>query len=105
MPFVHLLKVEGVFDSSASKTSTYYICSGCQAFYDQPLGRMVEKPQGRSGGVNYSFKTHSGPTVPDKCPECRSTLHVGSRVSAGLFFFRCSVPPSASWPNVVRLPS
>lgn len=56
----------------------YYICSVCQSFYEQPLGRVVEKVQEPSGNKNYLFKTHAGPPVTDKCPECDSTLHVSS---------------------------
>jgi tRNA (guanine26-N2/guanine27-N2)-dimethyltransferase len=60
----------------ASKTSIYYVCSGCQSFYDQPLGRMTERVNDRSGNAITLFKTHVGPPVPEKCPECGSSLHV-----------------------------
>jgi tRNA (guanine26-N2/guanine27-N2)-dimethyltransferase len=63
-------------DFRVRKTSTYYICTGCQSFYGQPLGKMTEKVHERSGNVNYLFKTHSGPSVPVRCPECNFTLHV-----------------------------
>ena len=59
-----------------SKTSMYYVCTNCQSFYDQPLGRVVEKVSESSGNVNMLFKTHAGPTVADHCPECNSILHV-----------------------------
>jgi len=76
--------------TSSSKTSTYYVCSGCQSFYEQPLGRIVEKSHQGSAQVNLQFKTHSGPPVSEKCPECNSTLHV-SRV----FWFA----PRRAWFN------
>lgn len=60
----------------ASKTAMYYICQGCQSFYEQPLGRMVEKVHESSGNVNLLFKTQAGPPVPQKCTECGSALHV-----------------------------
>jgi tRNA (guanine26-N2/guanine27-N2)-dimethyltransferase len=60
-----------------SQTSVYYVCSGCQSFYDQPLGRTTEKINDRSGNSTVLFKTHAGPPVPEKCPECGSSLHVG----------------------------
>ena len=59
-----------------SQTSVYYICSGCQSFHEQPLGRMTEKTNDRSGNTNVLFKAHVGPPVPEKCPECGSPLHV-----------------------------
>ncbi|THH17819.1 hypothetical protein EW146_g3072 [Bondarzewia mesenterica] len=61
---------------AASKTSIYYVCSMCQSFYGQPLGRMVEKVSERNGNVNNLFKTHMGPPVSEECPECNSAMHV-----------------------------
>ncbi|KAH9050649.1 N2 N2-dimethylguanosine tRNA methyltransferase [Lactarius hengduanensis] len=60
----------------ASKTSIYYVCSGCQSFYEQPLGRMTERVNDRSGNATTLFKTHVGPPVSEKCPECGAPLHV-----------------------------
>ncbi|KAH9981173.1 tRNA methyltransferase [Lactifluus volemus] len=60
----------------ASKTSVYYVCASCQSFYEQPLGRMTEKVNDRSGNTNILFKTHAGPPVSEKCPECGSSLHI-----------------------------
>jgi len=37
-----------------SKTSVYYVCSGCHSFHEQPVG----------------------PPVSEKCPECGSPLHI-----------------------------
>jgi hypothetical protein len=59
-----------------SKAANYYICSHCQSWYEQPLGRIVDKIHPKSGHVNHLFKTQFGPTVSEKCPECESTLHV-----------------------------
>ncbi|KAI9509622.1 N2 N2-dimethylguanosine tRNA methyltransferase [Russula earlei] len=60
----------------ASQTSVYYVCSGCQSFHEQPFGRMTEKVNDRGGKANILFKTHVGPPVPEKCPECGSPLHI-----------------------------
>ncbi|KAI0283032.1 N2 N2-dimethylguanosine tRNA methyltransferase [Russula aff. rugulosa BPL654] len=59
----------------ASQTSVYYVCSGCQSFHEQPLGRVTEKMSER-GYPTVLFKTHVGPPVSEKCPECGSPLHV-----------------------------
>ncbi|KAG2054635.1 N2,N2-dimethylguanosine tRNA methyltransferase [Suillus hirtellus] len=68
---------------TASKTAMYFVCQGCQAFYEQPLGRTVEKVQERSGNVNLLFKTQAGPPVPQKCTECGSALHVAGPMWSG----------------------
>ncbi|EPQ58267.1 N2,N2-dimethylguanosine tRNA methyltransferase [Gloeophyllum trabeum ATCC 11539] len=68
---------------AASKTSTYYVCTGCQSFYEQPLARTVEQVHERSGNVNLLFKTHAGPTVPERCTECNSVLHVAGPMWSG----------------------
>ncbi|KAF4608496.1 RNA methyltransferase tRNA(m5U54)methyltransferase [Pleurotus pulmonarius] len=68
---------------AASKISMHYICSVCQSFYEQPLGRVVEKVHEPSGNKNYLFKTHAGPPVTDKCPECESTLHLAGPMWSG----------------------
>ncbi|KAG5645230.1 hypothetical protein DXG03_006647 [Asterophora parasitica] len=57
-----------------TKTSAYYICSTCQSHYEQPLGKVVEKASA-AGNINYLFKIQHGPTLPQKCPECESSLH------------------------------
>ncbi|KAJ3564295.1 hypothetical protein NP233_g8393 [Leucocoprinus birnbaumii] len=66
-----------------SKAANYYVCSHCQAWYEQPLGRIVEKVHEKSGHVNYLFKTQAGPTVSEKCPECESTLHIAGPMWSG----------------------
>ncbi|KAG2078277.1 N2,N2-dimethylguanosine tRNA methyltransferase [Suillus decipiens] len=55
----------------------------CQSFYEQPLGRLVEKVHERTGNVNTLFKTQAGPPVPQKCTECGSALHVAGPMWSG----------------------
>ncbi|ESK97021.1 trna (guanine-n2-)-methyltransferase [Moniliophthora roreri MCA 2997] len=66
-----------------TKTSNYYICTACQAFYAQPLGRIVERRSESSGNVNELFRTQGGPLVSEKCPECESTLHIAGPMWSG----------------------
>ncbi|KAL9715182.1 RNA methyltransferase tRNA(m5U54)methyltransferase [Leucoagaricus gongylophorus] len=63
-----------------SKTANYYICSHCQVWYEQPLGRMKVHDQSEK---NVSFKVQAGPTVSEKCPECESTLHIAGPMWSG----------------------
>ena len=56
----------------------YYVCSGCQSFYEQPLGRMTEQVSDK-GHVNLHLKAHAGPPVSGRCPECNFVLHVSRR--------------------------
>lgn len=58
----------------------FYICSGCQAFYEQPLGKFVEKVSEKSGQVNTLYRQRTGPPVGEKCSECESALHVRSGI-------------------------
>jgi len=44
---------------------------------------MIEKVHERSGNVNHSFKTHVGPSIPGRCPECNSSLHVAGPMWSG----------------------
>lgn len=69
-------------DHQFRKAANYYVCSHCQSWYEQPLGRVVEKVHEGSGHVNYLFKTQAGPTVSTRCPECESTLHVSHSLRA-----------------------
>ncbi|KAJ7582668.1 tRNA methyltransferase [Mycena floridula] len=66
-----------------TKTSTFYICTACQSFYEQPFGKMVEKKHEASGNVNLLFKTQHGPPVPNKCPECQSSLYMAGPMWSG----------------------
>ncbi|KAJ3813181.1 N2 N2-dimethylguanosine tRNA methyltransferase [Lentinula lateritia] len=65
-----------------TKTSSYFVCTSCQSFYEQPLGRVVEK-QGSGENVNTIYKTQPGPTVGGKCPECDSGLHIAGPMWSG----------------------
>ncbi|KAF9815299.1 hypothetical protein IEO21_04662 [Rhodonia placenta] len=81
--FVRVYSSANEVKKAISKTSTYYICSGCQSFYSQPLGRMTENVHEATGNVNYHFKAHTGPAVPNKCPECNSALHIAGPMWSG----------------------
>ncbi|KAH7926309.1 N2,N2-dimethylguanosine tRNA methyltransferase [Leucogyrophana mollusca] len=81
--FVRIQSAPIEVKKAASKTSMYYICTGCQSFYEQPLGKMVEKVHERSGSTNRLFKTQVGPPVPQKCTECSSVLHVSGPMWSG----------------------
>ncbi|TBU35890.1 N2,N2-dimethylguanosine tRNA methyltransferase [Dichomitus squalens] len=65
-----------------SKTAIYYVCTGCQSFYEQPIGRMIENVSGK-GNVNLHFKAHTGPPVSERCPECNSALHAAGPMWSG----------------------
>ncbi|KDR81650.1 hypothetical protein GALMADRAFT_89844 [Galerina marginata CBS 339.88] len=64
------------------KNSTFYICTTCQSHYEQPLGKMLTKTSS-SGQTNDIFKTQSGPSVPQECPECDSNLHIAGPMWSG----------------------
>ena len=66
-----------VLNIITSQNSIFYICSGCQAFYEQPLGKVVEKVSDKTGQTNLLYRQQTGPPVDGKCPECDSALHVG----------------------------
>ncbi|KJA27360.1 hypothetical protein HYPSUDRAFT_212530 [Hypholoma sublateritium FD-334 SS-4] len=67
---------------SLAKNSIFYICATCQSHYEQPLGKMVMKTS-ESGNVNLNFKTSAGPPVSEKCPECKSNLHLAGPMWSG----------------------
>ncbi|KAI0807501.1 N2,N2-dimethylguanosine tRNA methyltransferase [Fomes fomentarius] len=66
-----------------SKTAIYYVCSGCQSYYEQPLGRMVEQVSQKNGQVNAQYKVHTGPPVSERCPECNFVLHAAGPMWSG----------------------
>ncbi|KAI6028745.1 tRNA methyltransferase [Pisolithus orientalis] len=68
---------------AASNTSMYYICSGCQSFFEQKLGRTIEKVNEKTGARSYQFKTQVGPPVPSECSDCGFPLHVSGPMWAG----------------------
>jgi len=74
--FVRIQSAPIEVKKASSKTAMYYVCSGCQSHYEQPLGRIIEKVHEPSGNVNQVFKTHTGPPVTQTCPECGSPLHI-----------------------------
>ncbi|KAF8550284.1 N2,N2-dimethylguanosine tRNA methyltransferase [Imleria badia] len=78
---VHAAPVE--VKKSASKTSIYYVCSGCASFHEQKLGRVVERTNEQSGAVNLQYKTASGPPVNSACPECGYTMHLAGPMWSG----------------------
>ncbi|TCD71872.1 RNA methyltransferase tRNA(m5U54)methyltransferase [Steccherinum ochraceum] len=66
-----------------SKTSVYYICTNCQSWYDQPMGKLTETTHA-NGNVNINVKTAVGPTVTSgKCPECTGNLRVAGPMWSG----------------------
>ncbi|KAG8808708.1 RNA methyltransferase tRNA(m5U54)methyltransferase [Serendipita sp. 399] len=65
-----------------SQLATYYICTTCQSYYEQPLGRAVEQPS-KKGEPNINYKTHAGPPVSQRCPECDGTLHLAGPMWKG----------------------
>ncbi|EPT06176.1 hypothetical protein FOMPIDRAFT_133734 [Fomitopsis schrenkii] len=81
--FVRVNTAPNEVKKALSKTSTYYVCSWCQAFHEQPLGKMVENVHAKSGNVNLHFKARTGPPVANKCPECNSPLHIAGPMWSG----------------------
>ncbi|OCH94961.1 N2,N2-dimethylguanosine tRNA methyltransferase [Obba rivulosa] len=81
--FVRVFSSPSEVKKAISKTSTYYICTGCQASYEQPLGRVVERVHEASGNVNLVFKASTGPTAPEKCTECSQSLHLAGPMWSG----------------------
>ncbi|KDQ12338.1 hypothetical protein BOTBODRAFT_34632 [Botryobasidium botryosum FD-172 SS1] len=68
---------------AASKTSLYYICTGCQSFHAQPLGKVVEKVHEATGNTNHLYKTQAGPPISSDCPECGNPFHVAGPMWSG----------------------
>ncbi|KAB5595291.1 TRNA (guanine-N2-)-methyltransferase [Ceratobasidium theobromae] len=58
-----------------SKSATYYVCTGCQSFHEQTIGRVVEKISEGNGSVNLTYKAQSGPPVGQECEECGFKFH------------------------------
>ncbi|KAG6333651.1 hypothetical protein ID866_5438 [Astraeus odoratus] len=81
--FVRLQSAPIDVKKAASKTSMYYICSGCQSFFEQKLGRVIEKVNESTGAKNYQFKTQTGPPVPPECPDCGFSLHLSGPMWSG----------------------
>ncbi|KAF8320025.1 N2,N2-dimethylguanosine tRNA methyltransferase [Clavulina sp. PMI_390] len=60
----------------SSKMAVYYTCTFCQNWYEQPLGRIMEKVSEGSGHVNLLYRTAPGPTTESHCEQCGTVLHV-----------------------------
>ncbi|KZV90233.1 N2,N2-dimethylguanosine tRNA methyltransferase, partial [Exidia glandulosa HHB12029] len=67
-----------------SKTATYYVCTGCQASYEQPLGKVIEKVHEGSGNVNLLYRTNTAtPTSSGRCDHCGHPLHIAGPMWSG----------------------
>lgn len=64
------------------KSAIYYVCSGCQDFHEQPIGRCKESVQA-NGGSSLSGKTINGPTAPELCKECHQSFRVAGPMWSG----------------------
>ncbi|KAF8636686.1 hypothetical protein AX17_003491 [Amanita inopinata Kibby_2008] len=71
-----------------TKAATYFICSSCQSFYAQPIGRVVQKVHEASGNINHYYRIQAGPTTSEKCPECDSVMHLAGPMWSGLIHDR-----------------
>ncbi|CAG8594709.1 14020_t:CDS:2 [Acaulospora colombiana] len=60
-----------VVDLDPYGTAAPFIDAAVQCVKDD-----VEQAGKGSSGPSYSYKSHAGPTVPQRCPECQSSLHV-----------------------------
>ncbi|TFK55045.1 TRM-domain-containing protein [Heliocybe sulcata] len=68
---------------AATKTATYYICTRCQSFYEQPLAKLLERVNEKTGNVDVQVKTQAGPAAPERCTECDGVLHVAGPMWSG----------------------
>ncbi|KAF9514517.1 hypothetical protein BS47DRAFT_1376523 [Hydnum rufescens UP504] len=67
----------------ACNTAVYYVCTSCQAWHEQPLGKAIEKANESSGNVNRVYKTTVGPPTAQECEECASKYHVAGPMWSG----------------------
>ncbi|KAL4067985.1 tRNA methyltransferase [Scleroderma citrinum] len=81
--FVRLHSAPIEVKKAASKTSMYYICSGCQSFFEQKLGRAIEKINESTGLKSHQFKTQVGPPVSSECSDCGFPLHISGPMWSG----------------------
>jgi len=81
--FVRLQTAPLEVKKALTKTSIFFVCTSCQAFFEQPLGKLVTKTSETSGHINSIFRTQAGPLIPDKCTECDSTLHIAGPMWSG----------------------
>jgi len=71
------IEVKKVF----SKTALYYVCSGCQSFHEQTLGKVVEKSS--EGRTSLAYKPGLGPPTSPTCDECGGVYHVAGPMWSG----------------------
>ncbi|KIO23382.1 hypothetical protein M407DRAFT_27161 [Tulasnella calospora MUT 4182] len=64
-----------------TKTAVYHVCQSCQAFTEEPLGRIVERTNGDK--VNLLYKTTPSAPSSDTCVECGGKLHVAGPMWSG----------------------
>ncbi|KAG8940829.1 RNA methyltransferase tRNA(m5U54)methyltransferase [Tulasnella sp. 424] len=64
-----------------TKTSVYHVCQSCQAFTEEPLGRIVERRNGDK--VTMLYKTAPSAPSSDTCVECGGKLHVAGPMWSG----------------------
>ncbi|GJJ12119.1 hypothetical protein Clacol_006360 [Clathrus columnatus] len=66
-----------------SQTSLYYVCTNCQAYYQQTLGKVVDKSTEMSSNPNLQYKVNAGPPVSPMCGECGGTFHIAGPMWSG----------------------
>ncbi|KAG8920568.1 RNA methyltransferase tRNA(m5U54)methyltransferase [Tulasnella sp. 408] len=64
-----------------TKTAIYHVCQSCQAFTEEPLGRIVERKKGDT--VTPLYKTAPSAPISDTCVECGGKLHVAGPMWSG----------------------
>ncbi|XP_064478026.1 tRNA (guanine(26)-N(2))-dimethyltransferase-like [Ornithodoros turicata] len=72
--FVRVYTGPAMVKKSTSKLGMVYLCSGCESFSFQPLGRCIEK------GKSVKFKPAQGPPVGTNCPHCSHSQHLGGPI-------------------------
>lgn len=80
--FVRVTTSPSEVKKSISKSAIYHVCSGCQAFHEQPLGRYKENTH-QNGTTSLSGKTVIGPTAPSLCTECNQQFRVAGPMWSG----------------------
>lgn len=77
--FVQVKKSAHQVKFSLSKRSSFFLCSGCHSYFEQPLGKVSEIRKSNNGKehVSVKFSTSTGPTVEQKCPICSFSFQLG----------------------------
>ncbi|KIP09582.1 hypothetical protein PHLGIDRAFT_126174 [Phlebiopsis gigantea 11061_1 CR5-6] len=81
--FVRVKTSQAEVKKLVANTASYYVCSGCQSFYEQSLGKVKTSVSAKTGDTNYHYKVNTGPPVSDKCPECNSIFHLAGPMWSG----------------------